>query len=143
MLYPRPLRRYPTKHSAVPNDLQSQVFFSEITMDDKKELNNLINLSIKIGQALCDEDTFEETSSKDIVQKWKYQGDIFEMPFLKNSTDKVTIKNCYAQMRKKLREISLEAPSESSMRLVSNFAKTEELVLLDELWEELGSDNKS
>jgi len=65
------------------------------------------------------------------------------MPFLKNSTDKVTIKNCYAQMRKKLREISLEAPSESSMRLVSNFAKTEELVLLDELWEELGSDNKS
>ena len=46
-------------------------------------------------------------------------------------------------MRKKLREIILEAPSESSMRLVSNFAKTEELVLLDELWEELGSDNKS
>jgi len=31
-------------------------------MDDKKELNNLINLSIKIGQAFCDEDTFEETS---------------------------------------------------------------------------------
>ena len=87
--------------------------------------------------------TFEETSSKDIVQKWKYQGDIFEMPFLKNSTDKVTIKNCYAQMRKKLRELNLGAPSESSMRLVSNFAKVEELILLDELWEELDANSQS
>ena len=112
-------------------------------MNDKKEINNLTNLSRKIGQAFCDEDTFEETYSKDIVQKWKYQGDVFKMSFPKNSTDKITIKNCYAQMRKKLREINLKAPSESSMRLVSNFAKVEELVLLDELWEELESDNES
>ena len=41
-------------------------------------------------------------------------------------------------MRRKLREIKLEAPSESSLRLVSNFTKVEELLLLDELWEELG-----
>ena len=69
-------------------------------MNDKKEINNLTNLSRKIGQAFCDEDTFEETYSKDIVQKWKYQGDVFKMSSPKNSTDKITIKNCYAQMRK-------------------------------------------
>jgi len=46
-------------------------------------------------------------------------------------------------MRKKLRELNLGAPSESSMRLVSNFAKVEELILLDELWEELDANNKS
>ena len=46
-------------------------------------------------------------------------------------------------MRKKLRKLNLEAPSESSMRLVSNFAKVEELILLDELWEELDANNKS
>ena len=44
-------------------------------------------------------------------------------------------------MRKKLRELNLEAPSESSMRLVSNFTKVEELMLLDELWEELDANN--
>ena len=46
-------------------------------------------------------------------------------------------------MRKKLRELNLGAPSESSMRLVSNFAKVEELILLDELWEELGASDES
>jgi hypothetical protein len=112
-------------------------------MSDEKKINNLINLSRKIGQVFCDEDTFEETSSKDIVQKWKYQGNVFEMSFPRSSSDKIIIKNCYAQMRKKLKEISLEAPSESSMRLVSNFARAEELVLLDELWEELETDNES
>jgi hypothetical protein len=112
-------------------------------MNDEEKMNNLINLSRKIGQAFCDEDTFEETSSKDIIQKWEYQGDAFKMSFKKNSCGKIAIRNCYAQMRKKLKEINLEAPSESSMRLVSNFAKAEELVLLDELWEELGTDNES
>ena len=112
-------------------------------MDDEKEMSSLINLSRKIGQAFCDEDTFEETFSKDIIQQWKYQGNTFEMSFPKNSSDTTAIKNCYSEMRKKLKAINLEAPSESSMRLVSNFEKVEELVLLDELWEELGSDNKS
>ena len=65
------------------------------------------------------------------------------MSFPKNSIDKITIKNCYAQMRRKLREIKLEAPSESCMRLVDNYAKVEELVLLDELWEELGADDEN
>ncbi len=46
-------------------------------------------------------------------------------------------------MRKKLREGNFEAPSESSMRLVSNFAKAKELVLLYELWKELGNDKES
>ena len=65
------------------------------------------------------------------------------MNFPKIPSDEITIKNCYAQMRRKLREINLEAPSESSMRMVSNFLKAEELVLLDELWEELGTDDES
>ena len=40
-------------------------------------------------------------------------------------------------MRRKLSEINLEAPSESCMRLVDNYAKVEELALLDELCEGL------
>jgi hypothetical protein len=119
------------------------MIFLKVIMNDKKEVNTLINLSRKVGQAFCDEDTFEETSSNDVVQKWKYKGDLFRIDFPKNSSDEIRIKNCYAQMKKKLIEINLEPPSESSMRLVSNFAKAEELVVLDELWEELGVDDEN
>ena len=65
------------------------------------------------------------------------------MNFPKTSIDEIAIKNCYAQMRRKLREVNLEAPSESSLRLVSNFAKIEELLLLNESWEELGANDES
>ena len=112
-------------------------------MNSKKEVNTLISLSKKVGQAFCDKDTFDETYSNHIVQEWKYQGDTFRINFPKTPSDEITIKNCYAQMRRKLRKINLGAPSESSMRMVSNFAKVEELVLLDELWEELGIDDES
>ena len=71
------------------------------------------------------------------------QGVKFRMNFQKTQSDEIAIENCYAQMRKKLRELNLGAPSESSMRLVSNFAKVEELILLDELWEELDANNQS
>ena len=111
-------------------------------MSNKKEIDTLIDLSRKVGQAFCNKDTYyEETSSNQIVQEWKYQDTTFRMNFPKTSIDEIAIKNCYAQMRRKLREVNLEAPSESSLRLVSNFAKVEELLLLDELWEELGANN--
>ena len=74
------------------------------------------------------------------------QGKIFyltEFVFEKSQSDEIAIENCYAQMRKKLRELNLGAPSESSMRLVSNFAKVEELILLDELWEEFDANSQS
>jgi hypothetical protein len=112
-------------------------------MDNKKEFGTLINLSRKVGQAFCDKDTFEETSSKKIVQKWKYKDATFRMDFPKTTSDEIAIKNCYALMRVKLKEMNLEAPSESSMRLVSNYAKIEELILLDELWEELNTNGGS
>ena len=89
------------------------------------------------------EDIFEESSSNDIVQKWKYQGDTFRMTFPKTPRDKTTIKNCYAQIRKTLRERNLNVPLEFSIRLVGNYAKVEELVLLDELWEEFGADDEN
>ena len=112
-------------------------------MSNKKEIDTLIDLSRKVGQAFCNKDTYEETSSNQIVQEWKYQDTTFRMNFPKTSIDEIAIKNCYAQMRRKLREIKLEAPSESSLRLVSNFTKVEELLLLDELWEELGANDES
>ena len=112
-------------------------------MSTKKEINTLIDLSRKVGQAFCDKNTFKETSSGQIIQEWKYQGAKFRMNFQKTQSDEIAIENCYAQMRKKLRELNLGAPSESSMRLVSNFANVEELVLLDELWEELGADDEN
>ena len=111
-------------------------------MSNKKEIDTLIDLSRKVGQAFCNKDTYyEETSSNQIVQEWKYQDTTFRMNFPKTSIDEIAIKNCYVQKRRKLREVNLEAPSESSLRLVSNFAKVEELLLLDELWEELGANN--
>jgi hypothetical protein len=111
-------------------------------MNDQKEINTLNNLSRNVGQAFCDKDTFEETSSNQIVQKWNYQGETLKIIFPKSPSDGITVKNCYAEVRRQLREINLEAPSESSMRLVSNYTKVAELVLLDELWEELSEDDK-
>ena len=107
----------------------------------RKKINTLINLLRNIGKAFCNEGTFEESSSNDIVQKWKYRGDTFRMTFPKTPNDEITIKKCYAQIRMKLREKNLKASSESSMRLVGNYAKVEELVLLDELWEELDANS--
>ena len=112
-------------------------------MSTKREINTLIDLARKVGQAFCDKNTFKETSSGQIIQEWKYQGAKFRMNFQKTQSDEIAIENCYAQMRRKLREINLEAPSESSLRLVSNFTKVEELLLLDELWEELGANDES
>ena len=118
----------------------TRTYFFRSNYEQEKN-NNLINLSRKIGQTFCDEYTFEETPSKDIARKWKYQGDVFKISSKKSSIYK--IRNYYAKMRKKLREGNFEAPSESSMRLVSNFAKAKELVLLYELWKELGNDKES
>ena len=112
-------------------------------MSTKREINTLIDLARKVGQAFCDKNTFKETSSDQIIQEWKYQGAKFRMNFQKTQSDEIAIENCYAQMRRKLREIKLEAPSESSLKLVSNFTKVEELLLLDELWEELGANDES
>ena len=112
-------------------------------MSTKREINTLIDLARKVGQAFCDKNTIKETSSGQITQEWKYQGAKFRMNFQKTQSDEIAIESCYAQMRKKLRELNLRAPSESSMRLVSNFAKVEELILLDELWEELDANNQS
>ena len=112
-------------------------------MNSKKDMTTLINLSRKFGQAFCDKDTFEEISSNRIVQQWKYQSDTFKITFPTTQSNKTTINNYYAKLRRQLKEINLAAPSESSMRLVSNFARVEELVLLDELWEELGTDDES
>ena len=113
-------------------------------MSNKKEIDTLIDLSRKVGQAFCNKDTYyEETSSNQIVQEWKYQDTTFRMNFPKTSIDEIAIKNCYVQKRRKLREVNLEAPSESSLRLVSNFAKIEELLLLNESWEELGANDES
>ena len=112
-------------------------------MSTKREINTLIDLARKVGQAFCDKNTFKETSSDQIIQEWKYQGTKFRMNFQKTQSDEIAIENCYAQMRRKLREINLEAPSESSLRLVSNFDKVEELLFLDELWEELGANDES
>ena len=50
-------------------------------MNNQKEINTLINLSRNVGQAFCDKDTFEETSSNQIVQKWKYRGVTFKIIF--------------------------------------------------------------
>ena len=69
-------------------------------MDDEKEVSSLINLSRKIGQAFCDEDTFEETSSNHVVQKWEYQGDTFKMTFPKTSSDERAIKYIKANYKK-------------------------------------------
>ena len=112
-------------------------------MNTKKDMATLINLSRKFGQAFCDKDTFKEISSNHIVQQWKYQDNTFKITFPTTQSNKTTVNNYYAVLRRKLKEINLAAPSESSMRLVSNFAKVEELVLLDELWEELGADDES
>ena len=112
-------------------------------MIKKKEVDTLINLSRKVGQSFCDKGTFKETFSNQIVHEWQYKGNIFKMTFPKTLSDEIIIKSCYSEMRRKLRELNLETPSESSMRLVSNFARVEELVLLDELWEELGADGES
>ena len=112
-------------------------------MSTKREINTLIDLARKVGQAFCDKNTFKETSSGQIIQEWKYQGTKFRMNFQKTQSDEIAIENCYAQMRRKLREVNLEVPSESSLRLVSNFTKVEELLLLDELWEELGANDES
>ena len=112
-------------------------------MSTKRKINTLIDLARKVGQAFCDKNTFKETSSDQIIQEWKYQGAKFRINFPKTQSDEIAIENCYSQMRKKLRELNLGAPSESSMRLVSNFAKVEELILLDELWEELDANNQS
>jgi hypothetical protein len=112
-------------------------------MNTKKDMTTLINLSRKFGQAFCDKGTFKETSTNHIVQKWEYQGDIFKITFPTTQSNEITVNNYYENLRRKLKEINLTAPSESSMRLVSNFARVEELVLLDELWEELGADDES
>jgi hypothetical protein len=123
--------------------LNNKSSFLKNNMRSKKEIDTLINLSRKVGQAFCDKDTFEEVSSKTIVQKWKYKDSIFRIDFPKNTSDKIAIESCYALMKMKLRKINLKAPSESSMRLVSNYAKVEELILLDELWEELSANDGS
>ena len=112
-------------------------------MNIKKDMATLIDLSRKFGQTFCDKDTFEETSSNHIVQQWKYNSDTFIITFPTTHSNEITVTNYYAKLRRKLTEINLAAPTESSMRLVSNFARVVELVLLDELWEELGTDDES
>ena len=112
-------------------------------MNIKKDMATLIDLSRKFGQTFCDKDTFEEISSNHIVQQWKYNSDTFIITFPTTQSNEITVTNYYAKLRRKLTKINLAAPTESSMRLVSNFARVEELVLLDELWEELGVDDES
>ena len=106
-------------------------------MSNKKEIDTLIDLSRKVGQAFCDKNTFKETSSDQIIQEWKYQDTTFRMNFPKTSIDEIAIKNCYAQMRRKLKEIGLTPSPEFSVKLIGS-AEQEEL--LEEMWEHLGTD---
>ena len=39
-------------------------------MSTKREINTLIDLARKVGQAFCDKNTFKETSSDQIIQEW-------------------------------------------------------------------------
>lgn len=114
-------------------------FFLGIGMSLKKDINTLIKLSRKFGNSWCDVGTFKERQSKHIIHKWKYKGNPFMMTFPHSPGGQSTINNCYAQMRRKLREIGLSPPPEFSMRLMGSVEQSQ---LLEEMWEHLGTDEE-
>jgi hypothetical protein len=106
-------------------------------MSKKKEINTLIKLARKFGNAWCDVGTFKERKSKHLIMKWKYKGNPFMMTFPLTPSAPSATRNCYAQVRRKLKEIGLDAPPEFSVKLMGNVEQQE---LLEEMWGHLGTD---
>jgi len=69
-------------------------------MSTKREINTLIDLARKVGQAFCDKNTFKETSSDQIIQEWKYQGAKFRMNFQTTQSDEIVIEMLHANEKK-------------------------------------------
>ena len=112
-------------------------FFFGDDMSKKKEINTLTKLTRKFGQSWCDVGTFKERQSNHLIMKWKYNGNPFMMTF-PHTPSKSAIRNCYAQVRRKLKEIGLDAPPEFSVKLMGSVEQQE---LLEEMWKELGTDD--
>ena len=106
-------------------------------MSKKKDINTLIKHARKLGERVSDAGTFKERKSKHLIMKWKYEGNPFMMTFPLTPSAPSAIKNCYAQMRRKLKEIGLTPSPEFSVKLIGS-AEQEEL--LEEMWEHLGTD---
>ena len=103
-----------------------------------KDINTLIKLSRKLGESICDKGTFEERQSKYLIMKWKYKGNTFAHTF-PHLLKTASTNHQYSQMRKNLRAIGLEPPSEFATRLIGS---VEQQKLLEELWVHLGTDDE-
>ena len=103
----------------------------------KKDVKVLYKLLIRLAKAFADKDTFEERRSKHITVKFKYNGNAFKQVF-PTTPNNSAVRNMYAQVRRNLRSIDLDAPPEFSMKLSGSMEQEESL---DAIWDELGSDD--
>ena len=103
-----------------------------------KNIITLIKLSRNLGESICDQGTYEERQSKQLIMKWKYKGNTFVHKF-PGSSKKSSINYQYSQMRKNLRATGLKPPSELTTSLVGS---VEQQKLLEELWVHLGTDDE-
>jgi hypothetical protein len=104
----------------------------------KKDIQFLIGLTRKCGEAICDAGTFEERNSQYLVMKWKYKGNEFVHKF-PGLTKTTTVNYQYHQLRKNLRANGMGPPNEFSMDFKSS---AEQQKLLEELWVYLGTDEE-
>ncbi len=103
-----------------------------------KDIDTLIKLSRKLGESICDKETFEERQSKFHIMKWKYKGNAFEHKF-PGLLKEFSINRQYSQMRKNLRAGGLKPPSEFTARFVGSVEQKE---LLEKIWLHLGTDDE-
>ena len=104
----------------------------------RKDINILIKLSRKLGESICDQGTFNERESKHLIMKWKYRGNTFSHTFPAPSKI-LSINHQYSQMRRNLRAVGLEPPSEFTTRSIGSI---EQQKLLEKLWAHLGTDDE-
>jgi hypothetical protein len=103
----------------------------------KKDINVLHKHLVRLAKAWADKDTFEERHSKHKIIKFKYNGNAFNVVF--PTTPSVSsIRKMYAQVRRNLKEVGLEAPPEFSMKLVGSVEQEESL---EAIWNVLGEDD--
>ena len=66
---------------------------------DEKNINTLIKLCRKLGKSICENGTFEERQTRNLIIKWVYKGNVFLHKF-SNPEKSSLINRQYSEMRK-------------------------------------------
>ena len=104
----------------------------------EKNINTLIKLCRKLGKCISDKETFEERSTRNLIIKWFYKGNVFSHKF--SDPEKPSLFNRqYSEMRKNLRACGLNPTNENNSKFSGTLEQKE---LLDKLWIHIGTDDE-